>query len=72
MTAAAAADDARTLDSDVLLAHQRRLAALGPTGHTGCAGTAADDRAVHAAGYVHSATGRRPFSPISVLLLECA
>ena len=50
MTAAAAADDARTLDSDVLLAHQRRLAALGPTGHTGCAGTAADDRAVHAAG----------------------
>ena len=32
MTAAAAADDARTLDSDVLLAHQRRLAALGLPG----------------------------------------
>ena len=32
MTAAAAADDARTLDSDVLLAHQSRLAALGLPG----------------------------------------
>ena len=32
MTAAAAADDARALDSDVLLAHQRRLAGLGLPG----------------------------------------
>ena len=75
MTAAAADDAARRLDSDVLLTHQRRLAALklglpGTPAVLACALLPCTPPATST--YVQFATGRRTFSPRTVLLLECA